>query len=285
MHSHGGTPAVGTELVAAVVWLVFAAAYVGPALAHRTRRPWPFHRSLLWLAGLVCVYAGVRVAASLHPADFAGHTLGHLLVGMLGPLLLVAAAPMTLALRSLDAVPARRLSRVLRSRPVRFVTHPVPALVLNMGGLWLLFGTDLYSRMHDNAILAGLVHVHFLLSGYVLTAALVGTDPNPHRASFALRSVTLIAGLAAHNILAKYLYGHPPVGVSARDAEDGSVVMYYGGGAVEAVLIVLLCAQWYRASDPRRRARPGSVRPSGVSTSTTAPPASLATCESTESIT
>jgi putative membrane protein len=251
VHTHGAASPVEFDVVTAVVLLVFAAAYVGAAWANRRRRPWPAYRSILWVAGLACVYAGITIGASPHTASFAFHMVGHLLVGMLGPMLMVFAAPVTLALRSLDVVPARRVSRFLKSGLVRVLTHPVSALLLTTGGLWLLFGTELYSRMHTNALLTALVHVHFFLSGYVFAVSLVGVDPNPHRSSYMVRSIILTAGLAAHNVLAKYLYGHPPAGVTLGQAEAGSVVMYYGGGAIEAVLVVVLCAQWFRASAPR----------------------------------
>lgn len=81
------------------------------------------------------------------------HMLVHLLLGMLAPLLMALAAPMTLLLRTLSVSSARVLSRVLSSRPLRLLTHPVIASFLNLGGLWLLYTTDLYSLMHENILL------------------------------------------------------------------------------------------------------------------------------------
>lgn len=57
--------------------------------------------------------------------------------------------------------------------------------------------------------------------------------------------------IAAHQILAKRLYAHPPAGVDARDAEVGAQVMHYGGDVVDVFLIVLLFAGWYSATRPR----------------------------------
>ena len=74
--------------------------------------------------------------------------VGHLLLGMLSPVLLVRAAPVSLALRALPVTTARTLVRLLSSRPVRFVSHPVTAGTGNLVGLWLLYTTSLYSLSH-----------------------------------------------------------------------------------------------------------------------------------------
>jgi putative membrane protein len=71
--------------------------------------------------------------------------------------------------------------------------------------------------------------------------------------------------LAAHGILAKYLYGHPPAGVPAGAGRAGAELMYYGGDLIDLALIVVFCWQWYRATDPGRRSatvvpRIGTVR-------------------------
>ncbi|MEH6994266.1 cytochrome c oxidase assembly protein [Neobacillus drentensis] len=66
-------------------------------------------------------------------------------------------------------------------------------------------------------------------------------DPAPHRYGFVFRAVVLILSLAAHGILSKYIYAHPPVGVPSEQSETGGMIMYYGGDMVEIVLIFLFC--------------------------------------------
>jgi putative membrane protein len=213
--------------------ILLALAYAAGLLAVRRKGGWwPPGRAACWAAGVLAASAAVHgpLAAAAHH-DATAHTVAHLLLGMTAPLLLVLGAPVTLALRALPVRRARHLSHLLRSRPVRLITHPVTAAVLNGGGLWLIYLTDPHRT-------TGLVQWHILASGYLFTAALIGADPAPHRPPRAVRAAALIGFLAAHGALAKYL---------------DSPLMYYGGDAIDLVLIVLFCREWYRATDPLRR--------------------------------
>lgn len=227
-------------IAALVAWAVAVAAIgyaVGLARAARRGR-WPAYRIAAWYGGIVVAAAGSSLSASDGAAT---HALGHLLLGMVAPLLLVLSAPVTLALRALPADRARLLSAVLRSGPARVLTSPVVAATLDVGGLWLLYTTDLHT--------VPATQLHVLAAGYLFTAAVVGVDPAPHRPPPAYRAVVLVLASAAHGILAKHLY--------ATGEQTGAMVMYYGGDVVEVALAVLLCRQWLAGSVPRRRAAAG----------------------------
>jgi putative membrane protein len=163
----------------------------------------------------------------------------------------VLAAPMTLALRTLDVNSARHLSRMLKSCPVRILSDPIVASLLNVGGLWVLYTTDLYVTMQQNIILQVLVHIHVFFASYLFTVSMIYIDPTPHRTSFVYRAIVLVIALAGHGILSKYIYAHPPGSVPAAQAETGGMVMYYGGDAIDLVLISVLFFQWFRATRPR----------------------------------
>lgn len=240
------------EVLVVALLLVATAGYAWFLWTGRHRSPWPALRILLFYLGLAC--AGVSLvgplARSAHDS-FTAHMVGHLLLGMIAPLLLVLSAPVSVMLRGLPVVRARAVVRVLRSPYVRVITHPVVAAILNAGGLWLLYATPLFHAMHGSVWVHALVHAHIFLAGYVFTASLVGADPDPHRAPFKLRAGVLIGFIAAHSILAKWLYAHPPASVEHGDGQFGAQLMYYGGDAVDVLLIVLLFAGWYRATRPR----------------------------------
>lgn len=233
------------------------AAYAG-AVMHRRDLHWPAYRTVCWVAGnaaAVAAVAGPLAAAA--DGSFTAHVVAHLLLGMLAPLLLVAAAPVTLALRALPQPAGRRLTAAMRSLPLRVLTEPGVAAVLDVGGLWLLYRGGLYPALQQQWFHV-LVHAHMFLAGYLFTASLVARDPMPHRRGFLHRSTVLVLALAAHDVLAKSIYIAPPPGVPVDEGQAGSVLMYYGGDAVDVVLIVLLCAQWYRRGPARHRSRTGA---------------------------
>jgi len=239
--------------------LVYA---LGLARQPRTKHwnPW---RTLRWYAGLLV--AGAALIGPLPAAaqtNFVAHMTGHLLLGMLAPILLVLGAPITLGLRALPVVRSRQCVRLLARPAISIVAHPVSAAILNMGGLVVLYTTDLYRIMHEHAVVHVLVHAHVLLAGYLFTAAMIGPDPVIHRPSYLYRAVVLVLAMGIHSILAKSLYASPPAGVSIDQAQAGSMLMYYGGDAVDLVLIVIFCAQWFRATRPRSHTVP-AAQPSG----------------------
>ncbi|MGU3425113.1 cytochrome c oxidase assembly protein [Microbacterium paraoxydans] len=243
--------------LALVLLLGAAVLYLVALRRARDRSPWPRPRTAAWMSGLLCAAVGtVGPFAALAHSSFPVHMAGHVLVGMLAPLLLVLGRPVSVALRALPVTEARALSRVLRSAPIRVLTHPVVAGTLNIGGLWLLYATPLFPLMHASPWLHAAVHLHVLLTGYLFTASILGLDPDPHRASVTVRASVLIVFIAAHSILAKWLWAHPPVGVDPGDARIGAELMFYAGDAVDVLLIVLLLRQWYVATRPRESAQP-----------------------------
>ncbi|GGO03698.1 cytochrome c oxidase assembly protein [Saccharibacillus kuerlensis] len=216
-------------------------------LTGRRYRRWSLLRSLLWCTGVTVSASAITgpLAQAAH-ASFTAHMLGHLLLGMLGPLLIALSAPITLLLRSLPRRGARFLSALLRSQALAFLSNPVTASLLNVGGLWILYTTGLYTVMHHSTALHILVHFHVFAAGYLFTISVLPVDPAPHRTSFGFRAGVMIAAFAAHGILSKYLYANPPIGTASEDARIGAQLMYYGGDGVDLLLIILFCYRWYR---------------------------------------
>ncbi len=241
------------QIILIIPFLIALIAYiVAVFISNRKYRHWSLYRTLSWVVGIVIAVVAVSgpVAERAH-VDFTAHMLGHLFLGMLAPLLLVLAAPMTLLMRTLNVTLARQLSRLLKTVPVRIINDPIVATLLNVGGLWVLYTTDLYSAMHENLILHVFIHVHVFLAGFFFTLSMIYIDPTPHQTSYVYRSIILVFAMAAHGILSKYIYVNPPSGVSLSQAERGGKLMYYGGDAIEILLILILCVQWYKASRPR----------------------------------
>ena len=219
--------------------------------SNRKFRKWPRYRMICWFLGVISVMGTVigPIADRAH-SQFIYHMAVHLLLGMLAPLLLVLSQPITLILRTLPVPAARKFSNLLKSWPVQIYCHPIVASVLNIGGLWVLYTTELFSAMQHHPLLHFIIHIHVFLSGYLFTVSMIYVEPSPHRYSFVFRAVVFILALAGHGILAKYVYTNPPKGVALAEAEAGGMLMYYGGDAVDLILITIFCYQWYKASRP-----------------------------------
>lgn len=258
-HALHGAPLPATVAVV-IIGLAAAAGYLfGIRRAAERGRRWPVRRTVSWCAGVASAVAAVLLAGR---GGFVAHMVGHVLLGMLAPLLLVLAAPVTVALRALPAHQARLITGVLGSGPARFLTAPVTAALINSGGLWLIYRTDVYSWTAQQPLAGLVVHVHVLLAGCLFVVSMVGPDPAPHRARLETRAVVLVLAIAVHNILAKVLYAQPPAGVPAEEAMAGAQVMYYGGAVVEIAMLVLLGREWL-ARERRTRRRTAAAEGPG----------------------
>ena len=133
----------------------------------------------------------------------------------------------------------------------------VEPVTLDAGGLWILYTTGLYPAMMHEPAVHLVVQVHVLTAGSLLAYAVAGVDPIAHRPRHPVRAVALLVFLAAHAVLAKYLYGHPPAGVPGPEGRNGAELMYYGGDLADLALVTIFCWQWY---DPARF-RVGGRRP------------------------
>lgn len=246
---HHGTPGVAGQGLALVA-LAGALAYTLAAVRLRARGDrWPRAAQGAFLTGCLALWV-----AGLTPALAAGtrtdHMVRHLLVGMLGPLLLVLGRPVTLALRALPTGRARRgLLRLTRSRVAVTLLCPPIAVALDAGGLWALYRTPLAAAAEARPWLAALAQTHVLLAGLAFTAAVCQLDPIRRRYGVPARSAALVVAAAAHAVLAKTLWATAPT----PDAGTAAQVMYYGGDLAELGLAAVVALSWYAAAGRAQR--------------------------------
>ncbi|WP_320415339.1 cytochrome c oxidase assembly protein [Psychrobacillus antarcticus] len=252
MHTHDHYSAASLQILIAFPFILLFVFYlVAVGLSNRKKRSWPVYRIVVWSFGILCaILSLIGPISNLAHTNFSAHMIGHVLLGMVAPLLMALGAPITLLLRTINVHIARRLTAILRSRPLHFVQHPIIASLLNVGGLWMLYTTDLFPMMHENMLLYVIIHVHIFLAGYVFTISIIYVDLTPIRKSYLYRSVVFLFALAGHSVLSKYIYANPPIGVAKDQAELGSMIMYYGGDTVEVGLVSILFYQWYKKSSP-----------------------------------
>jgi putative membrane protein len=225
--SHTGAALV---LVAVVTYVVLSG-----------RRTWSRWRTASFVTGgALLILALTGPVASLAAADFRGHMLQHLLIGMFAPLALVMGAPMTLLLRSLPTAQGRRVGRLLRGPACHLLADPWVALLLSVGGMAALYCTPLYALVP-----APLAHLHFLLAGYLFAWVIAGPDPAPRRPPVPVRLVVLGVAIAAHASLSQVMYaGLLDLPVPGDQLRGAAEIMYYGGDVAELLLALALTATW-----------------------------------------
>ena len=145
----------------------------------RTRRR-PTPRCSRWRTGSFLTGAGMLGLATSPPlealahGDARGHLAQHLLLGMYAPLALVLGAPLTLLLGSIPVAARRQVGRILGSRVLHGLGHPVSAALLTVGGLYLLYLTSLYVQSIQHTTIHHLIHLHFILAGYLFAWSIAG---------------------------------------------------------------------------------------------------------------
>lgn len=248
-------------LLPALVLSASAAGYLRLTVRARRRNPalsWSRWRTVSFLVGilLLAVALSPPIAPWAH-ADFRGHMIQHLLVGMYAPLALVLGAPVTLVLRAVPARHGRRVTAVLHSGPARLLAHPLLALLLSTGSLAVLYFTPLYGILTGQPIGHWLLHAHFLFAGVLFAHVMAGPDPAPNRPGVRARLVYLGCAIALHAVISQLMYGGIWIDIHAPIAQlrGGAEIMYYGGDLAELLLAGALVTTWR----PERRSRAGAA--------------------------
>ncbi|WP_298740907.1 cytochrome c oxidase assembly protein [uncultured Microbacterium sp.] len=193
-----------------LLWAVVAgfAVFFYLAGVWRLRRrgdSWPVSRTIMWVAGmLLLVWVTGGVINVYQDYLFSMHMVGHMLLTMAIPVLLVAGAPVTLAARAIrkrdDGTRGGRewILWAVHSPVARVLTNPFVAAGLFIGALWIFYFTGLFRwSLYDHFGHQWMV-AHFLITGYLFVQSLIGLDPVPWRLPYAGRLLLLIGIMAMH---------------------------------------------------------------------------------------
>ena len=193
-----------------VLWILITAflAFFYLAGVWRLRKrgdKWPVLRTISWLAGLLLLFYVTNGALNVYGMYlFSSHMLGHMLLTMMIPVLLVPGAPVTLAARAIrkrtDGSRGARewILLAVHSRYAAVLANPVVAAVLFAGSLWVFYYSPLFRWAISDHIGHQWMIVHFLLTGYLFVQALIGIDPVPYRAPYPLRLLLLLGTMGFH---------------------------------------------------------------------------------------
>jgi cytochrome c oxidase assembly factor CtaG/putative copper export protein len=172
---------------------------------HRRGDRWPIHRTVLWILGMLVLFyvtcGGVNVYQEFL---FSAHMVAHMVLGMMVPVFLAPAAPISLALRAIrkrtddSRGPREWILLAVHSKLFTFFANPIVAALLFIVSLWAFYYTPLFSWASTDHIGHEWMIFHFLIVGYLFVSTLIGVDPVPYRAPYPLRLLILLGTMAFH---------------------------------------------------------------------------------------
>ena len=239
-------------------------------LHHRGDR-WPIHRTILWLTGLAVLFYVTNGGLNVYEKYlFSAHMLAHMLLGMVIPLLLVPAAPITLALRTIarrndgSRGPREWILLAVHSRVSTVLVNPLVSAVLFAASLWAFYYTPLFGWATTDHIGHEWMIVHFLITGYLFVQSLIGVDPVPYRAPYPLRLVLLMATMGFHAFFGIALMGGTgllladwygamgrPWGISALADQQMGGGLAWGLGEFPTIILAIVVAFMWARSDTK----------------------------------
>ncbi|MCG7579350.1 cytochrome c oxidase assembly protein [Mycolicibacterium sp. OfavD-34-C] len=265
------------DLLFGTAALVLAVGYLlGVRRLRRRGDAWPTGRLVAWLLGCLVLLAATSSGIGRYmPAMFSMHMVGHMLLSMLAPILLVLGAPVTLALRALPAAgrdeppgPREWLLAALHSRVSRVLTNPFVATALFVVGFYGLYFSGLFDAVVDSHGAHLAMNLHFLLSGYLFYWVVIGVDPTPRPIPPLAKLGVVFASLPLHAFFGVVLMGMSTVlGADfyrslkldwhtdlLGDQKLGGGIAWAAGEVPLVIVLVALFVQW-RRSDQRTATR------------------------------
>ena len=256
----------------AVIGLALAAgAYVWAVRrvdAAHPRNPHPRWRTWLFLGGLLAI--GVALLSPIEAYEgllFSVHMVQHMLLQLVAAPLLLAGAPITLALRVASPAWRRRLLAVLHSRAVRALSFPMLAWALFAATNWGWHYSTLYDDALENQLLHYLQHANFLVVALLFWWPAIGADPSPWRLPHPVRLFYLFLAMPQQSFLGVSLLQAPVVlyphyvsnardwGMSPlEDQQLGAVIMWVVGDLAFLAGMAVVVLLWMRHEE-RRTAR------------------------------
>lgn len=249
------------DAVAVAVLVIAAAVYLtGVALATaRTDGRWPMRRTASFLAGLaVCAFATNGSIAVYDQVLFSAHMAGHLALVMLAPALLVAGQPLSLAVEAASPEGRERILRVVRGRVVSLLTSPPVALAAYAAVIVGSHLTGLMDTIMSNTWAGQVEHLVYVLVGCQFFVLVVGQEPIRWRLASPARWLLLAIAMAVDTFTGIVLMqgttavhlASSPLHVDAlSDTHTGGAIMWFGGDAIMAVVMVALVLNWLRVVD------------------------------------
>ncbi|MGI8680106.1 MAG: cytochrome c oxidase assembly protein [Jatrophihabitans sp.] len=250
------------DATAVAVLVVVGAAYLTGVALVPVRSPgttWPARQAASFLLGLaVCAFATNGSIAVYDQVLFSAHMAGHLALVMVAPALLMWGRPLKLLLAS--ATPARRerVERIVRGRIASVLTAPPVALAVYAVVIVGSHLTGLMDTIMRNNWAGQAEHLVYVLAGCQFFVLVVGDEPIRWRLASPARWLLLALAMAVDTFTGVVLMqGTKAVGLlpsrlpvdALSDTRTGGAIMWFGGDAIMAAIMVGLVVGWLRRVD------------------------------------
>jgi cytochrome c oxidase assembly factor CtaG/putative copper export protein len=260
------------DLLWAIICAVAIGAYIiGVRRLAKRGDSWPLGRTISWVSGmLLLVYVTSGALNAYQAYLFSVHMIGHMILAMAIPVLLVPGAPVTLIMRAVekrtdDSRGVREwVLWAVHTKYARFHSHPLVAAILFGSSLVTFYYTPLFGWATSEHLGHLWMVVHFLITGYLFAQALIGIDPGPDRLPFPARIILLIGTMAFHAFFGLSLMSTSGLlladwyGAMGRTWGESPLDDQHTGGAIAwgigelpvAALTIIVALQWFK-SDSR----------------------------------
>ncbi len=178
------------DLIFGTASIVLGVMYLlGVRRLHKRGDAWPVGRTVAFLLGcLILLIVTSSGIGRYSTASFSVHMGAHMALSMLVPVLLALGGALTLTLRALPVAgkngapgPREWVLAALHSPVSRFMTNPIVAAVLFVGGFYALYMGGIFGAVLNNHTAHLLMNAHFILSGYLFYWVVIGVDPAPRQ--------------------------------------------------------------------------------------------------------
>ena len=246
----------------------------GVSVLRKRGDKWPVVRTISFVSGmLVLLYVTNGAMNAYQEYLFSVHMVGHMVLSMMVPVLLVPGAPVTLLSRA--QAPRKDGSWGMREWALWavhtpfawFVSHPLFAGLNFALSLVMFYYTPLFRWATEEHLGHQWMLIHFLITGYLFVQSLMGVDPQPHRTGYPIKLMLLIGTMAFHAFFGLGLMNERSLlladwfGAMGRTWGDDPLAdqaiggaFAWGVGEIPTIVIALIVVtQWSRSDDRERK--------------------------------
>ncbi len=225
--------------------------------------PVPRRRSVALIVALALTLIALQsVVERYDTALFSVHMVQHLILLFPVPILLLQAGPITLLLRLATPVRRARILRVLQSRAVGAVTHPITGWVLLVAVMWATHLSSLFDLALEDPLVHDAEHLLYLTCALIFWAPVFSVDPMRHKLSRGAALGYLITQMPQNSFLGvaimwapRVLYPHYETlgrtwGPSPlEDQQLAGALMWMIGDILFLIAVFVVLAAWMRDAE------------------------------------